>query len=129
MAKLHQGLYFVSRSQFLESEQGAIWAGLLRRPNASIDPNVQVLSPDALDFAIDEMPGSTFDPASNALESRHYDAEKPTDSSKGEMAQIKDPLKWFGVFVSPALRSSQDNFRTAVSGVIALTNIDEEEAE
>ena len=40
---------------------------------------------------------------------------------------LQDPIKWFGLFVPPALRSSQAYFRDAVGDNIpALVNVDNE---
>jgi len=42
------------------------------------------------------------------------------DSASSSASSIKDPLKWFGVFTSPHLRKSQDNFAQGMEKEIIL---------
>lgn len=56
------------------------------------------------------------------------ESEKIEDISEIEMKNLSkceksDPLKWFGVLVSPALRQSQAEFKTSVDIVIKVCNL------
>lgn len=51
---------------------------------------------------------------------------EPANLEDGKQA-LQDPIKWFGLLVPPALRSSQASFRAAVGdGIPALVNVDNE---
>lgn len=50
-------------------------------------------------------------------------SEKTTDGAQ----KLRDPLKWYGVLVPPALRSSQASFKSAViEAMPALVNVNTE---
>ena len=60
-------------------------------------------------------------PASSTDKSR-----EPENVEDGPQT-VQDPIKWFGLFVPPALRSSQTHFKAAVGDNIpALVNVDNE---
>lgn len=66
--------------------------------------------------------------ASNDADSNHAaTSNKPTeanDSSSGNSKSSTDPLRWFGILVPPALRSSQSAFASAVEGpVLQLASV------
>lgn len=48
------------------------------------------------------------------------ESEKPSESQDviKKTAKSKDPIRWFGILVPPALRSTQSNFVSAVEGPV-----------
>lgn len=58
--------------------------------------------------------------------------EDKSSETRGKTSDVReatsmDPLRWFGMFVSPKLRQVQSNFAEPVEGAIpALVNIDTE---
>lgn len=73
---------------------------------------------------------------SNALSSKEQDAlqslnniapRDPSDTSQDAQAKstiIRDPLHWFGILVPPALRASQNSFKTAaIENLPALASL------
>lgn len=51
----------------------------------------------------------------------------PSDETETGSKMTRDPLDWFGILIPPALRTSQGNFKDAVSGLLpALASISKE---
>jgi hypothetical protein len=69
--------------------------------------------PDLPDFKCEEVTGESSRGNSAA------EQEKEEDSPSGKVkAMPKDPLRWFGVLVPPALRSAQASFTTVVESMV-----------
>ncbi|KAL8733591.1 MAG: hypothetical protein Q9166_002000 [cf. Caloplaca sp. 2 TL-2023] len=66
---------------------------------------------------------TTVQPASKNPELEQIDQNEGPSSNKSEVppeVTISDPLKWFGILVPPALRTSQSSFKHAVTETIPL---------
>lgn len=50
------------------------------------------------------------------------DIELDEKKNKKKIKKSGDPLHWFGLFVSPSLRTSQDHFKTATEQLIHQVN-------
>lgn len=46
------------------------------------------------------------------------DTLPPSEDTESGSKMSRDPLNWFGILVPPALRTSQSNFKDAVSDLI-----------
>ncbi|KAH9866415.1 hypothetical protein IAQ61_008420 [Plenodomus lingam] len=66
----------------------------------------------------EEQKSGDFSPDTNeeSAEKPRQDTETP---SNGSSVEPRDPLRWFGILVPPALRTAQSTFITAVEGPIA----------
>ncbi|ORZ07596.1 hypothetical protein BCR42DRAFT_425833 [Absidia repens] len=51
------------------------------------------------------------------------DEKKPLKKGRRIIKAIGNPLHWFGLLVSPSLRTSQDHFQTATTHLIDLANM------
>ena len=52
---------------------------------------------------------------------------RPPQNSEGRSNPSLDPLKWFGILVSPALRTSQSKFKDVVKDLVpAIASISKE---
>ncbi|KAL2037929.1 hypothetical protein N7G274_009404 [Stereocaulon virgatum] len=62
------------------------------------------------------------------LPEKHADGHESTFEEKDKASGTPiDPLKWFGILVPPALRASQNNFKSAVIDVVpALASVSNE---
>ncbi|KAI8081542.1 uncharacterized protein BX664DRAFT_195937 [Halteromyces radiatus] len=58
-------------------------------------------------------------------EEYEMDEKKPTNKKKGNKVNKVNgnPLHWFGVLVSPSLRTSQEHFQTALTHLIDMANL------
>ena len=55
------------------------------------------------------------------------DTQPPSEDTETGSNMARDPLNWFGILVSPALRTSQSSFKDAVANLIpTLASISKE---
>ena len=55
------------------------------------------------------------------------DNRPPSQDTETGSKMTRDPLKWFGILVSPALKTSQSNFKDVVSDLVpALASVSKE---
>ncbi|KAF4541382.1 uncharacterized protein LTHEOB_8778 [Lasiodiplodia theobromae] len=83
----------------------------------SLDPDAKntAESPEAQPGEAREPPGSNVDGNGNKRDDSDKIKEKEKASKK---PRTDDPIRWFGIFVPPALRSAQGSFIRAVEGPV-----------
>jgi hypothetical protein len=76
-----------------------------------------------------DIAASTKEPSSKDSKDETADYDEPSQSPEEgkKVAKSVDPLRWFGILVPPALRSTQSSFIAAIEGPIPqLANISRE---
>lgn len=54
------------------------------------------------------------DETKKAINEEQHDIELDEKKNKKKIRKARDPLHWFGLFVSPSLRTSQDHFKLGI---------------
>jgi hypothetical protein len=88
--------------------------------SGSEEPNIRFSVSSAQQKAKDESEAKAGDETPESKEGVPEPESKSSSPEEGPKAskKIKDPIRWFGILVPPALRSAQASFISAVEGPI-----------